>query len=117
MNILTFDCEHSAGVYKPWREDFILSCVGYSMNEEFHVLWFDHENYADGVTPDYSKDEAWKTFQEAVKCADLIVGHNLKHDINICRYLGGINFDGKQYWDNEEMLYRLSGFTYPNLTK
>lgn len=113
MNILVFDSEHREGVYKPWAKDYVLSCIHYKYydnNGRLHCLntfWFDHKNLPNDFL--IEKQALWQSFQTWVDEADIIVGHNLKHDMKICIYCGGINFEGKILWDTQVAEYLISG--------
>ena len=118
MNILVFDTEHTEGIYRPWKPGFELSCIHYLEWRKFNdqdvhdfggseTLWFDHVNIPSELLS--NKNEAWLTLQTKVDQADVVIGHNLKHDINIARYLGGINFDGKILWDTMVTDYLIHG--------
>lgn len=107
MNILVFDSEHREGVYKPWEENFVLSCIRYSIFKTEETLWIDHKNIPKALLE--NKDELWSRFQTAINESDIIVGHNLKHDMKVCIHCGDINFEGKKLWDTQVAEYLLSG--------
>ena len=110
MRTLTFDFEHTEGVFRPWEEGFIISCIGYQFHDgetliNHGVIWFDHKNI-DFVPP--ATVDSWKFFQSMVDASDVIVGHNLKHDLIIARY-HGINFEGKKLWCTMVADYLING--------
>ena len=89
MKILALDCEskyNKGEIVQPWVKDFYLSCVGLITETREDVIWFDHctEN---PTTKGVDK------IQHAVDEASVIVGHNLKFDINILRKWLGIKFN------------------------
>ena len=113
MKILIFDCEHREGMFKPWDEDFVLSCVQTRFIDaekdidNFETLWFEHKNIDDWYTP--APVECWKRLQGLVDNADIVCNHNLKHDIVVTSYLGGINFENKRLWCTMVVDYLIHG--------
>jgi DNA polymerase I-like protein with 3'-5' exonuclease and polymerase domains len=89
MNILVLDTEHSTGAFKPWEKGFYLTCVGVVQDSDEgrseDVLWFDHRDKEE------TKD-AVKWIQGYVDWADVVVMHNLKHDLCIF-HCWGIHFN------------------------
>ncbi|MHA2248650.1 MAG: hypothetical protein ACXADY_27140, partial [Candidatus Hodarchaeales archaeon] len=59
-------------------DGFYLSCCALDDGEKQTVVWFNHST----KEPDAGGIEI---IQHAVDNADVIVGHNLKHDLNILR--------------------------------
>jgi DNA polymerase I-like protein with 3'-5' exonuclease and polymerase domains len=112
MRTLVFDTEHRESVFKPWDPDFVLSCLTYTIGDKHYekdrmgTLWFDHKNIS-VETP--APIDSWKEFQSSVNEADLIVGHNLKHDLIVAKYCGGINFEGKKLWCTQVADYLIHG--------
>ena len=101
---LVFDFEHTDGVFRPWDDGFVISCVTYKTNNERGVLWFDHKN----IDVEQNPVESWAKLQQLVMEADVVCGHNLKHDLIIAKY-NGINFEGKQLWCTEVADYLING--------
>jgi DNA polymerase I-like protein with 3'-5' exonuclease and polymerase domains len=91
MKILILDCEHSYGIMRPWEHGFYLSCVSAYDNRGWSkTWWFDHSDY-DGYkrpAPDFNVN--FKEIQDAIDTADIIGGHNLKHDASILTTMGRI---------------------------
>ena len=108
MRVIIFDTEHTEGVFHPWEENFVLSCIRYHTEERWETLWFDHKNIPADLFHYYSPD-SWLLLQSLVNKADIIVGHNLKHDMIVAQYCGNISFEGKQLWDTMVCEYLLSG--------
>jgi DNA polymerase-1 len=87
---------------RPWEPGFYLTCVGLvSSDGDQHVVWFDHSEHE--PTPNGTA-----LIQTLVDGAQEIVGHNLKHDLNILRKLG-VNFEGKLLHCTMVSEYILSG--------
>lgn len=114
MNIIALDIEHSYGPMRPYDEGFYMSCVGIvelgeSGWDAQHVYWFDHQD----------SDDGWHTSVEAVRGwvenADIIVAHNLKHDMTILRHYG-ISFEKPALWCTMVTEYLLSGQDTKNRT-
>jgi DNA polymerase-1 len=101
---LTFDFEHTESVFRPWESGFIISCVAFCFNGERGVLWFDHKN----VDFEQNPLDSWHRLQQMVNGADLVIGHNLKHDLIIAKY-HGINFEDKKLWCSEVADYLIHG--------
>jgi DNA polymerase I-like protein with 3'-5' exonuclease and polymerase domains len=91
MRILTLDIEHSFGPLRPHVSGFYMSCVGTIDAEGKHrVWWFDHvENE---VETRRTFRENLKNIQKQIDEHDIIVVHNLKHDMSILRAYG-ISFE------------------------
>lgn len=82
LYVVSLDCEHSYGVMKPWEKGFYLTNVGVVTNRgEREVFWFEHNKKEPTIGAQYD-------LQRYIDNAHVIVGHNLKHDINILRYYG-----------------------------
>lgn len=102
LNVLTLDTEHSAGIYNPWEEGFYLCNVGLKFNDDLPtIIWFEHSTYL--PTPN-----ATEQIQDMIDQADLIVGQNLKHDVNILRYYG-IKFNNKPLYCTQIADYLING--------
>jgi DNA polymerase-1 len=82
-------------------DGFYLSCCALDDGEKQTVVWFNHST----KEPDAGGIEI---IQHAVDNADVIVGHNLKHDLNILRYYG-VNFEGKRLHCTMVTEYLLTG--------
>ncbi len=110
MNVIAIDCEHSYGPMRPYDEGFYLSCVGIvELGGPAHVYWFDHSE----------SDGGWHTSVEAVRNyiekADIVIAHNLKHDMTILRHYG-ISFEKTDLWCTMVTEYLLSGQDVRNRT-
>ena len=109
MKILTLDTEHSYGIMRPWEEGFYLSCVAYHWirdgisDPEGSVLWVYHKEVESAPLPPQMAE-----VQRLVDEADIVVGHNLKHDLNILRYYG-IDFENTKLWCTMLVEYLLAG--------
>lgn len=102
MNVLTIDCENSYGILNPWEKGFYLTCVGMLRNDEpQEVIWFQH-------CKKLPTKFAVQKIQKQVDWADRIVAHNLKHDLNILRYIG-VDFENVQLHCTQVTEYLLSG--------
>lgn len=96
MNVLTFDveCTHRLkpnGKHTPlpYFGNHLVS-IGYKVNDgPVHYIFFHHEERE--PTPD-----GFETFQHALDFADVIVGHNIKFDLNWIRECG-FKYEGKVY--------------------
>lgn len=110
MKILTFDIEHSSGIFRPWLPGFVLSCLSYKFTNEYlsetNTLWFDHNELP--FDPGFFSS-SWATFQHYVNEADIIVGQNIKHDIIISRFCGNVDFANKKLWDTMNTEYLIAG--------
>jgi DNA polymerase-1 len=100
--VVSIDIEHSENVFRPYRENFYMTCVG--MVDNFgnrKVVWIDHS--------DMPETEGWA---DAVRdwCvgADRVIAHNLKHDMTILRNYG-ISFEEVNIWCTMLAEYILSG--------
>ena len=94
MKIGAFDLEHKSGSFRPWNEGFYVSCIGMIDSEGTKkVLWLDHSQNDSQRTQKEVLDE----FQEWLDSLDLVVAHNMKHDMHIMRYFG-IDFDNVNIW-------------------
>lgn len=102
MKSIALDCEHSFGVMYPWEEGFYLTNVGLirSTGEE-SVVWFDHCEM-------HSAPDGFDIIQSSINWAEVIVGHNLKHDMDILRYYE-VNFEGKILHCTQLTDYLLTG--------
>jgi DNA polymerase I-like protein with 3'-5' exonuclease and polymerase domains len=111
MKVMVFDIEHSKNVFKPWEGRFILSCIGYKLYKdntvvEENVLWFDHRNIQ---IQTQAEVDNWIELESKLQWADIIVGHNIKHDIIIASYLGGVVFDDCKLWCTMNSEYIIRG--------
>jgi DNA polymerase-1 len=101
-HILSLDVEHSFGIMRPWEKGFYVTAVGLVTNSmQEHVVWFDHNEHMPSPF-------GIQTIQHWVNWANIIVGHNLKHDINILRHRG-VDFESKGLYCTKITDYLLSG--------
>jgi DNA polymerase-1 len=110
MKVIAIDIEHSYGPMRPYEDGFYMSCVGITyLHGPAYVFWFDHK--------DHQND--WRDQFEAVRShveeADIIVAHNLKHDMTILRHYG-ISFEKQALWCTMVTEYLLSGQDVRNRT-
>jgi DNA polymerase I-like protein with 3'-5' exonuclease and polymerase domains len=108
MKILILDTEHEYGIMRPWEEGFYLSCIAYcwivdGAHQEGSVLWVTHKEVEPAPMPPIIAQ-----VQRLVNEADLVVGHNLKHDLNILRYYG-VDFELPKIWCTMLTEYLLAG--------
>lgn len=108
MKVLVFDTEHEYGIMRPWENGFYLSCLAYCWIEdgiigEPKVLWYCHREVDPSPMPVYLEQ-----IQALVDQADLLVAHNLKHDLNIIRYFG-IDTECKELWCTMLVDYLVNG--------
>jgi DNA polymerase I-like protein with 3'-5' exonuclease and polymerase domains len=109
MKILTLDTEHSYGIMRPWEKGFYLSCVAYHWirdgisDPDVNLLWVCHSEVEQLPMPPIMAE-----VQRLVDEADVVVGHNLKHDLNILRYYG-IDFESTTLWCTMLTEYLLAG--------
>jgi DNA polymerase I len=109
MKILTLDTEHSYGIMRPWEKGFYLSCLSYYwirdgiFDKEASVIWLYHDESEWRSTSSFMEQ-----VQQLVDEADIVVGHNLKHDLNILRYLG-VDFEMINLWCTMLVEYLLDG--------
>lgn len=118
MNILSLDIEHSYGPMRPWEEGFYMSCLGIVRSDGVReVIWFDHESTEvdpfeprepDCPVDDGYHEEQWESVRKHVEWADVVVAHNLKHDMTILRNYG-ISFEKTKLWCTMVTEYILSG--------
>lgn len=118
MNVLAFDTEHSYGPMRPYDEGFYLSCVGIVRSDGVRdIIWFDHESTEvdpfeprepDAYVDDGWHEREWERVREHFEWADIVVAHNLKHDMTIFRYYG-ISFEKLKLWCTMTIEYLLSG--------
>jgi DNA polymerase I-like protein with 3'-5' exonuclease and polymerase domains len=100
--VLSLDIEHSTNVFRAWEKGFYMSCVGLVDSWDVEkVIWFEHETEA-------PTKRGLEVIQASVDWATTIVGQNLKHDMNILRYMG-IDFEGKRLWCTMVSDYLLNG--------
>jgi DNA polymerase-1 len=109
MKILTLDTEHSYGIMRPWEDGFYLSCISYHWirdgisDSEASILWVFHTEVESLPMPPIMAQ-----VQRLVDEADIVVGHNLKHDLNVLRYYG-IDFENTRLWCTMLVEYLLAG--------
>lgn len=112
MKIISIDCEHSYGPMRPYDKGFYLTCVGIVDNDgNRNVYWFDHRDYTD---PDFRKLQI-DLVRRKIEEADIVIAHNLKHDMTILRYYG-ISFEKQVLWCTMVTEYLLSGQDTKNRT-
>lgn len=103
MIVGAFDIEHSKDIFKPWEEGFYISCIGLIDNTNHkQILWFDHKEHQDNKVVNLQYFQAW------LNSLDVVCAHNLKHDMNIMRYLG-IDFENVKLYCTMVTEYLLSG--------
>jgi DNA polymerase I-like protein with 3'-5' exonuclease and polymerase domains len=102
VNILAIDIEHSYGPMRPWEEGFYMSCIGIVRSDGIReTLWIEHEQR--------ERSDLWdKRVQEHLDWADIVVAHNLKHDMTILRNYS-ISFEKVKLWCTMVVEYVLSG--------
>jgi DNA polymerase-1 len=110
MKIISIDIEHSYGIMRPYDKGFYMTCVGIVANDGTQkVLWFEHQD----------SDGGWYTSVEFVRAyvekADIVIAHNLKHDMTILRHYG-ISFEKTALWCTMVTEYLLSGQDTKNRT-
>jgi len=102
--VLSIDIEHSYNSFRPYHPGFYISCVGLVFDDgRKRVLWFSHSE-----KPDEPYVDKLKELQQYIDEADVIVAHNLKHDMTILRCFG-INFEGKELHCTQVTDYLLEG--------
>lgn len=105
MRVFALDSEHSANVYRPWEEGFYLTCVAGISNDGFKkVWWFDHTEIEDREPPKRYLDQ----IQEQINISNVVAAFNLKHDMNILRYMG-VDFENVKLYCPMVVEYILSG--------
>lgn len=105
MKILALDCEstyNKHNIILPWMPKFCLTCVGLVTNVTEEVVWFDHKEKL-------PTNGGVHKIQEAINAADIIIGHNLKFDVNILRYWLKIKFNNKKLFCTMIGDYLISG--------
>ena len=101
MNILTLDVEHGTKSFAPHEDNFYLSFVGILWNNQKEEIWFDHKNKE--PTP-----KGISIIQDYIDKSDVIVCHNMKHELNVLRAYG-INFENITLWCTMLTEYLLCG--------
>ena len=105
MKVLAIDCEHSYGPMRPYDKGFYLTCVGVKSSWDGESCFFiDHKDRDKCL----SMDEVSVHLQKLIDMADIVVAHNLKHDITILRYYG-ISFEKVKLHCTMVTEYILSG--------
>jgi len=88
----------------PWQPGSFMVAVGYCLNDgpvTTHLL----RHATEFVKP---SAVSLLEIQAAVNAADIIVGHNIKFDVNWLKFLG-ISFEGKKLWCTMTADYLMSG--------
>lgn len=103
-SLIALDIEHSTQAFKPWEEGFYITCVCLATATSERVWWFEHSECdsdgwqrADGHGWDQRYQQSLNEIQEILDQHDVVIAHNLKHDMNILRY-HGINFENIELW-------------------
>jgi DNA polymerase-1 len=105
MKILALDIEHSYGAMRPYVSGFYMTCVGWYTNFDDSGCMFYHKGHKDGG---HRIETLMETVQNMVDKADIVVAHNLKHDLTILRYYG-ISFEKVKLHCTMVTEYLLSG--------
>jgi len=117
MNVISLDIEHSEGVFKPWEDGFYISCIGVIRSDGVRdVCWIEHESMEldpydrepDAPDQDYYEEESWERVRKHLEWADMVLVHNMKHDMTIFRYYG-LSFEKIKLWCTMVAEYVLSG--------
>lgn len=104
MKILSLDCEHSYGFMRPYQKGFYLTCVGAVSNfADDKVWWFEH----DDLEPKPFVDN-FVEIQKMLDEADILLAHNLKHDLTILRHYT-IDAGSVELWCTMLVEYLVSG--------
>jgi len=101
MIVGTLDWETSKAPYLlPWqKEAFPVACGLYLDDGRYYDWWFKHKDVK-------VKDDP-KSISRALSNIDLMVGHNLKFDLNWLSFMG-VDYRGK-YWCTQTSEYLLGG--------
>jgi DNA polymerase-1 len=111
VNILTFDIEHSENVFKPWEDGFYVSCIGIIRSDGVReVIWCEHSSIPEDKQVSWweSDSSVMERVREHVEWADIVIAHNMKHDMTLLRYYG-ISFEKVKLWCTMVAEYILSG--------
>jgi DNA polymerase-1 len=101
VKVFGFDCEHTYGIMRPYDKDFVLTCITYWGDLGEGIIWVEHD--------DIDEPQDWcPTVQALIDQADIVVAHNLKHDMTILRYYG-ISFEKVKLHCTMVTEYILSG--------
>ena len=111
MNIAVLDLETSMKpILHPWQKGSFLSTIGLQVyrhgGEQYYREWVYQHTGLD--VSDTDKLEILFELQEELDRADLIVGHNIKFDLNWIKSKN-IVVDGKELWDTMQVEFMLSG--------
>jgi DNA polymerase-1 len=114
--VISIDIEHSSdGPMRPYDDGFYMTCVGITdLEGNREVYWFEHSEYDDPEGKAFGKFNLERV-RKRVEEADIIVAHNLKHDMTILRYYG-ISFEKQALWCTMVTEYLLSGQDVRNRT-
>lgn len=101
--IVSFDCEHSYGAMRPYNHGFYLTCVGVVIDGgPAQVFWFEHKDNAEDWVQNFA------SVRLIIESADIVIAHNLKHDMTILRHFG-ISFEKPILYCTMVSEYLLSG--------
>jgi DNA polymerase I-like protein with 3'-5' exonuclease and polymerase domains len=111
MNIAVLDLETSMKpILNPWQIGSFLSTIGlqvYRDNGNHYYRDWVYQHTEQTVT-EQDQLEILFALQEELDRADLIVGHNIKFDLNWIKSKN-IIVDGKEIWDTMQVEFMLSG--------
>jgi DNA polymerase-1 len=103
--ILGFDCETTKRpVMHPWQKDAKLVSIGLATESGHVKTWTFEHSELDGTQP--SEKQMLKEIQAAIDKATMLVGHNIKFDLNWLR-AKGIKFDHCRIWCTQVVEYLL----------
>lgn len=102
MKYLVLDIECSKiPRHNPWSVGSFLSSVGIEHEDCTSTVWFFNPN-------DRPHEDMLKEIQAEIDSVDVIVGHNIKFDINWLKW-SGLNVEGKSLWCTQIAEYLLNG--------
>jgi DNA polymerase I-like protein with 3'-5' exonuclease and polymerase domains len=112
MNIAVLDLETSMKpILHPWQRDSFLSTIGLQVYLDTGMHYYMEWIYQHDERPHISELDRLSTIweiQEHIDKVDMIVGHNLKFDMNWLRFKN-VDFTGKQLWCTQSAEFMLSG--------
>jgi DNA polymerase I-like protein with 3'-5' exonuclease and polymerase domains len=105
VKILALDTEHTYGVMRPYEKNFELACVSWATEKDSGIIWVDHSD----IPHEAEEKIHWSYLvRKLVDEADIVIAHNLKHDMTILRYYG-ISFEKVKLHCTMVTEYLLSG--------
>jgi len=106
LNVIGLDVETSVFPFAhPWQKDAVLVAVGIAKPDGTRKTWLFNHNLHQSTQ---SQREMIAEIQSEIDKADLLVGHNIKFDLNWMRYIG-INFEHCRTWCTQVVEYLLRG--------